>query len=159
MRKADLAKNHKGFDAALTRYRAFMAKVLNAQRVVASSVEKRDIAESVVLRVCSWWEYFVDEHLVDCVNCDSSQLSQFFGVTIPPHPSKALCQVLLFGDTYRDFKSVSDLKGFSKKVLPGTSNPFSAISVTHAKLIDEVYVIRNYLSHYSFRAGRSLERL
>ena len=96
---------------------------------------------------------------MDSVNCDPSQLSDFFGVTIPKHPSKGLCHALLFGESYRDFKSVGDLKGFAKKVLPVASNPFGAISSAHAKLIDQVYVIRNYLSHYSFRAGRTLHRL
>lgn len=72
MRKSDLRKNHEKFDGAVARYRAFMLKILNAKRVVSTPVEKRDIAESMMLRLCSWWEYFVDEHIVDCVNCDSS---------------------------------------------------------------------------------------
>ena len=156
MKKADLKKNHETFDQALARYRAFIKKIIEAQRVIGSTQEKRDVAESVVLRLCAHWERFVDGHLVDCVNRDYSQLSSFFGVTIPKHPSMDLCQALLFGEKYRDFKSFGDLKGFTKKVLPETSNPFLQISDAHGKRIDEVYKIRNYLSHYSARARRSL---
>lgn len=159
MRKADLRKNHDDLDAALSRYRAFMEKVVGAQRVVSTAIEKRDLAESAVLRLCAWWEYFVDEHLVDCVNCDSSMLSTFFGLDIPPHPSKSLCQALLFGDKYSDFRSFGDLKGFSKKVLVAAANPFLAVSKKHAEVIDQTYTIRNYLSHYSFKARRSLMAL
>lgn len=159
MRKADLAQNHEPFDEAIERYRSFIRKIIDAQRVVANAAEKRDVAESVLLRLCAHWESFVDEHLVDCVNCDHSKLSEFFGVTIPDNPSKGLCQALLFGGSYRDFKSFGDLKGFSKKILPEDSNPFLQITAAQANRIDEAYKIRNYLSHYSDAARRSLLRL
>ncbi len=156
MRKSNLLHNHEPFDKSLARYRSFIDKIINAQRVIASAEEKRDLAESVLLRLCAHWEAFIDEHLVDCINRDHSKLSDFFGVSIPKHPSKDLCQALLYGDGYRDFRSFGDLKGFSKKVLPDNSNPFLQVSAANAKKIDEVYKIRNYLSHYSDKAWRSL---
>ena len=156
MRKSDLKKNHAPLDEALARYRSFMERIVDARRVIRNSQEKRDLAESVLLRVCANWESFVDEHLVDCVNRDHSQLSDFLGVKIPDHPSKDLCHALLFGDSYRDFRSFGELKGFSKKILPEESNPFLEVKDTSTKRIDEVYQIRNYISHYSSRAKRSL---
>ncbi len=159
MRKSDLRRNHDPLDAAIDRYEAFMRKVIAAKKVIGNAQEKRDLAESVLLRLCANWERFIDEHLVDCVNRDSSQLCDFFGVSVPNHPSKHLCQALLFGDSYRDFRSFGDLKGFSKRVLPEASNPFLQISKAHAARIDEVYRIRNYLSHYSDRAKRSLRAM
>jgi hypothetical protein len=159
MRKADLKKNHVSYDLAVGRYRSFMLRIIDAQRVVSSAQEKRDIAESVMLRLCANWESFVDEHLVDCINVDHSVLSEHFGATIPANPSKGLCRALLFGGSYKDFKSFGDLKGFSKKILPETSNPFLAITVTQSKKLDEAYKIRNYLSHYSATGRRSLMRM
>lgn len=156
MRTADLRKNHEWLDASIARYRSFLERVISAQRVISSTEEKRDIAESVLLRLCANWEYFVDEHLVACVNVDPSQLKEFLGVSLPSRPSKSLCTALIFGDRYRDFASFGALKGFSKKLLPDPSNPFLAVTKTHADRIDEVYAIRNYLSHYSARAKRSL---
>jgi len=160
MRKADLRKNHKHFDSAIKRYRDFAKKILEAKHVVKPVQEKRDIAESIILRLCANWEAFVDEHLIDCINVDASKLREFFAVPIPKNPSKNLCQALLFGKNgYMDFKSFGDLKGFSKKVLPDESNPFLSVSSQHARKIDEVYKIRNYLSHYSFFAKLALTRL
>ncbi len=159
MRKANLKHNHKKFDAVVLRYLQFLAKIVHSERVIKTAQEKRDLAESVLLRICAYWESFVDEHLIDCVNVDSSKLSNYFGVDLPKHPSKAVCQVLVFGDSYRDFKSIGDLKGFSKKILSDHCNPFTAIPPATAKLIDEVYVIRNYLAHYSFKARRRLHEL
>lgn len=159
MRKSDLKRNHVSLDAAIARYRAFMEKILNAGRVISTAEEKRDIAESVILRLCANWERFVDEHLVDCANCDHTRLSEYFAVTIPNNPSWDLCHALIIGATYKDFKSLGDLKGYSKKILPDTSNPFLYIRKAHSTKIDEVYTIRNYLSHYSAASARALKRV
>jgi hypothetical protein len=156
MRTSDLAKNHADFDKSLARYRRFMDKILKAKHTVSTAQEKRDISESVILRLCAHWEQFVDEHLVDCINRDHSQLKEFFGVDIPKNPSKNLCQALIYGDGYKDFHSFGDLKGFSKRILPDDSNPFPAVKKIHSEKIDEVYKMRNYLSHYSAKAKRSL---
>lgn len=156
VRKSDLLKNHKPFDATLTRYRNFMGRVITAVQGITSVQEKRDIAESVLLRLCAHWEKFVDEHLVDCVNRDASYLSKRFAVTIPSHPSWDLCHALIIGTGYTDFKSFGDLKGYSKKLLADASNPFLAVTPGHAKRIDEVFRIRNYLSHYSASAKKLL---
>ena len=159
MKKADLQHNHVAFDEAVARYRSFMERVVEAQRVIKTKTEKQDVAESVLLRLCAHWERFVDEHLVDCVNCDHSKLNEFLGISIPRHPSRNVCQAILFGGTYRDFKNFGDLKGFTKMVLPDGSNPFLAVSSTNATKIDEVFKIRNYLAHYSAAARRALERM
>ena len=156
MKKSDLAQNHHPFDEALSRYRTFIKKIINAQRVVSTTEEKRDIAESVLLRLCANWESFIENHLVDCVNCDPSKLSTYFSVTIPRNPDWNLCYALLVGRNYLDFRNFGDLKSFTKRILPGTSNPFLSISRTHSRRIDEVYKIRNYLSHYSATSRRHL---
>jgi hypothetical protein len=158
VRKADLKKNHDVFDKAVARYRGFMSRVVDA-KLIKTKTEKQDVAESVLLRLCANWERFVDEHLVDCVNVDHSQLNEFLGVTIPRHPSRNVCQAILFGGAYKDFRSFGDLKGFTKKVLPDDSNPFLAVSTTHVQKMDEAFKIRNYLAHYSAASRRALDRL
>jgi hypothetical protein len=159
MRKADLRKNHRSFDEAITRYRTFLLKILRAQRVVSTAAEKRDLAESTLLRICAHWERFVDEHLVDCVNVDHSGLNDYFELRIPPNPSRDLCQALVIGIGYTDFRSYGDLKGFTKRLLPQASNPFLAVTKAHADKLDEAYAIRNYLSHYSAKSAKTLMRV
>jgi hypothetical protein len=156
MRKADLIARHEGFKNDVGWYRDFLCRVISAQRVLSAVEDKREVAEMIVLRLCAHWEYYLDELLVAAINRDHSQLSEYFGVTIPAHPSKELCQALLFGDGYKDFPSFGALKGFSKKILPEVSNPFLSISPGNWRRIDEVYAIRNYLSHYSAKARRTL---
>lgn len=159
MRKSDLLKNHEPFEAALARYRGFIERVIAAEQVISTTQEKRDVAESVLLRLCAQWEKFVDEHLVDCVNRDASRLSRHFEVTIPEHPSWDLCHALIVGAGYTDFRSFGDLKGYAKKLLPDESNPFLVVRPQYTKKIDEVFRIRNYLSHYSASARKSLMQM
>jgi hypothetical protein len=156
VRKSDLKKNHVPLDDAISRYRAFIDKIINAQQVIGTRDEKRDMAESVLLRLCACWERFIDEHLVDCVNRDHTALSKHFSVSIPDNPSWDLCHALIIGASYKDFRSFGELKGFSKKILPDESNPFLQVTASHTKKIDEVNAIRNYLSHYSAVSARSL---
>lgn len=89
MRKADLIARHDGFRSYVDWYRDFLNRVTSAQRVLQSAEDKREIAEMIVLRLCAHWEYYIDELLVAAINRDHSQLSEHFGVSIPPHPSAA----------------------------------------------------------------------
>jgi len=57
MRKADLKKRHDYFDKTVERYRSFTKKIIDAQRVLGSVYEKRDLVESVILRLCANWEF------------------------------------------------------------------------------------------------------
>lgn len=159
MRKADLTKNHKKLDDTINRYQDFMERIIKAKNVVKKIQEKRDLAESVLLRLCANWESFVEKHLVDCVNVDPSKLTDFLGVPMPKHLSKNLCTALILRDGYLNFPSFDQLKRFTKKLLPDESNPFLAVTGVQPKKIDEVYTIRNYLSHHSARSKRALRRM
>jgi len=90
MRKADLLARHDGFRYDVDWYRDFLNRVTAARRVLSAAVDKREVAEMIVLRLCAHWEYYIDELLVAAINRDHSRLSEHFGVTIPPHPSKEL---------------------------------------------------------------------
>ena len=108
MRKSDLIKNHDSFDRSIKRYQDFMNKIIPAKRVIASTQEKRDIAESILIRLCANWESFIERHLIACVNRDHNFLSTFFGVLIPPNPSWDLCHALILGEKYRDFRNFAN---------------------------------------------------
>ena len=159
MRKADLRQNHRLLEDNINRYREFLERVIKAKNVIKTPQEKRDIAESVLLRLCANWERFLEEHLIDCVNVNPSGLDKFLGVPVPAHPSKNLCAALIFSDKYRSFASFDELKGFSRKLLPDDSNPFLEVTATQKKHINEVYKIRNYLSHYSSKSKRLLQNM
>jgi hypothetical protein len=159
MRKADLRKNHDTFEGAIVRYSDLLSRLLPAQRVVRTVDDKREVAESALLKLCSHWEAFMVEELIDCINIDCSQLSTYLGLTLPKHLSRDMCEAILMKDGYLDFRSIGDLKGTAKKMLPSKLDPFSKIKAATAKKIDEVYKLRNYLSHRSRASARALMRM
>lgn len=65
----------------------------------------------------------------------------------------------ILGVTYIDFKNVSNLKQIAKRTLVPQFNPFKEIPTSIGRKIDEFFVLRNYLAHYSEAAKRSLERV
>lgn len=158
MRKADLKKNHDEFEDDMRWYIDFLSRMLVAQRVVQYE-DKIEILESLVIRLCALWEAFVEGEMIDCLNIDSSRCREELKLRLPNHLSRDLCEAILIGHGYLDFRSVSDIKGFAKRVLPEDVNPFKLIKPAAGKRIDELYIMRNYLSHYSSKSRRALHRM
>lgn len=137
----------------------FLMKIEGAKMVVKSIDEKRDVFDAYVFRICANWEILVGDLLIDCLNKDTSQYKEFTGFEIPKHLSRETCKAMILGVTYIDFKSVSDLKKMSKRILVPQFNPFKKIPKSNGEKIDEFFTLRNYLAHYSDAAKRSLERM
>ena len=159
MRKADLIKNHDEFEEDMEWYKDFLQRVLRAQRVLGSRDDKLEIIESSLIRICALWEAFIEGEMIDCLNIDCKKCSEYLQLELPRHLTRNLCEAVLLGTTYLDFKSVGDIKGFAKKVYPDVVNPFNKIHPATSKKIDEVYVMRNYLSHYSSKSRRALKQV
>jgi hypothetical protein len=159
MRKADLAKIHDEFEEDMDWYIDFLIRMLRAKRVV-QYYDKLEILESLVIRLCAIWEVFVGDEMIACLNIDSSKCKEELQLRLPKHLSKDLCEAILVGHGYMDFKSVGDIKSFARKVLPDDVNPFNFIRTNPtAKRIDELYIMRNYLSHYSSKSRRTLHKM
>ena len=94
------------------------------------------------------------------MNINCSKYREELQLKLPEHPSKDLCEAILVGPGYLDFKNVGDIKGFAKKVLPDDINPFKLIKNNPTgKRINELYIMRNYLSHYSRKSRRALQKM
>jgi len=118
-----------------------------------------EILESLVIRLCAVWEAFIEGEMIDCLNIDCSKYKEELQLKLPEHPSKDLCEAILIGSRYLDFKNVDDIKGFAKRILPKEVNPFKLIKPATARRINELYVMRNFLSHYSRKSRRALQRM
>ena len=159
MRKANLANNHDWFEEDMDWYKKFLGRMLGAKRVVKYD-DKLEILESLVIRLCALWEAFVEDELIDCLNIDCcSKYREELQLELPEHPTKDLCEAILVGPGYLDFKSVGDIRSRAGKILPDDVNPFKLIRSATAKRIDELYVMRNFLSHYSGKSRRALMKM
>lgn len=124
-----------------------------------SDPEKSEVYESFVLKICATWETFVEDLLALCLSMDTSQYAEYIGTKCPKRPSKELCETLISGYGYFDFKNVDGLKRISKNILVMTYDPFSKIPREESKKIDRFFLIRNYVAHRSRVAKRSLSKL
>jgi len=143
-------------------YIDFLERTIGAERaapVGGTKDDKAEIIESSIIRVCALWETLVENDLIDCLNLDSTKLSKYLQLDLPDHLNKDLCEAILLGTTYLDFKKVGNIKGFAKNILPPYINPFRLIEGPTEKKIDEAYTMRNYISHYSSKAKRGLCRM
>lgn len=133
-----------------------LMKIETAKAVVKHKEDKRSIFEAFVLRICANWEILVEDLLIDCLNHDTSRYTEFTGFKLPKHISRETCKAVIIGTGYTDFKSVGQLKQMSKQMLIPECNPFTTITTSNGRRIDEFFIMRNYLAHYSYAAKRSL---
>ena len=139
-------------------YRALLRKV-RSENSLLSVKERKEVFEAFVPKVLAQWDILVEDLLIDCLNRDSSRYAETFGEGFPKHNSSALCEVMLTGIGYLDFKTFGDAKGKAAKVLVDRLNPLQTVATADARRIDQFSTIRNYLAHYSRVSQRAYERM
>ncbi len=136
-----------------------LVKIERAKHIVKSRNEKRGIFEAFVFRICANWEILVEDLFIDCFSKDTSMFQTSTGFNIDKHLNRDTCKAIILGTQYIDFKNIADLKKQAKRVIMPQCNPFKEIPTLNGNKIDEFFVIRNYLAHYSDAARRSLHRM
>lgn len=121
--------------------------------------EKKQIHEAFVLKIYVSWEVLIENLFVECLSRDPSKYAEHKAIKLPKKLTKDICRGLISGLGYFDFKDTRDLKGKAKRVLVTKFDPFANIPSDETKKIDEFYVIRNYLAHYSNSSKQSLMRM
>ncbi len=157
MRKISFKRAHDYFEGVLGWWRKLLTDVVGTTRIVSG--ERHEFLDTSVLRISAMWEMLVQEDLVCCLNRDSSAYAKTVGLTLPKHLSRDMCEAVLFGSRYLDFRSTNDLRTFAKRHLTTKYNVFAHIPTAAAQQIDDFLVIRNLVSHYSSFAQRSYDRM
>jgi len=139
-------------------YLDFFQKVIEAQRVLGQREEKKEISEMIILRLCATWEYYTEKILICCFSMNTKKYADFYGIRLRKSINIGIAERLLLGTNYKDFKSVGDLRGFAKKYLEDKYNPFTNIVRSHRVEIDYLFILRNYLTHYSSFAKKQVAK-
>ena len=134
-------------------------KIVNDDKIFTEKDEKVVIIESLVLKICTEWELLIEELMIDCLNRDSSQYSEFIAGKLPKHIPRSQCMAMIQGMGYVDFKGISDVKRKAKLILTDEFNPFKYIARGDGNKIDELYKFRNYIAHLSNQSERSLKNV
>lgn len=154
MKKSDLNKNYDRCERSIAKMRRLANKFLAAQRVVNGPEVRSHLMEGILTGMCARWEVFAAKHMVDCINLQPARLSEYYGVELPDHPSRAVCQVLF----RLEAKSLSpdEVVGKAKSLLPDEQNPFAHIDAKTRDTLRDAWCMRNYIMHYSHAAKRQL---
>jgi hypothetical protein len=159
MRKCDFWVNHRSFDEWIVWYGDMIKRILQARRVIRTSFEKRELIEAIVLRCCARWELLVTRDIITSLNRDCSFLAGALGLKLRRHLSRDECEAIVSGTRYLDFRSVAEVQAFGKRYLNPHLDPFAAVTRSGARRLDEFFLFRNLLAHYSSAGWRSYRKL
>ena len=169
MGKYSLKSDFNKFFVNINEYTDLLLKIYEAREVVIPPEKKKEILteillsekkhihEAFVLKIYVAWEVLVENLLVECLSSDPSKYADYKAIKLPKKLTKDICRGLISGLGYFDFRDTGDLKGKANDILVSKYNPFD--SVLPDKAIDEFYIIRNYLAHYSDSSKKSLMRM
>ena len=154
MKTVDFKYYHEEFDSWIVWYGDLMDRLIKAERVVRTKLEKEELVEALILRCAVRWELLLTRDIIASLNKDSSYYAKELGLNLRKHFTKDECEVIFLGHRYEDFGSVKSVVSFGKKYLNPKFNPFKGITNHQEKMIDEFFIIRNLLAHYSSLAFR-----
>ena len=141
-------------------YRLFLYEIAKPDvRITQEAMEGQMILEALAVKIHTSWEVFVGDLMIDCLSCDTSQYASSMGVTIPQHPPRDVCELMLTGTGILSIGNASEVQGTAKRLLAPGYNPFKEIAKADISAINEFQIIRNYIAHHSRRARRSLEEV
>lgn len=160
MKKASPKVSLKNLLDWLDTYQAMFDTIVALPKETFSKEQKVELVEALAMKVCAIWSICAEDLLIDCLNKNSEQYADFMGVSrMPKHIPRTLCEFMINGIGFFDFKNVDDLKKKAKDILIDQNNPFKDITPADRKKIDELFTMRNYVAHYSIMSGRRLGKI
>lgn len=155
-----IINNHKAFEDGIEKilqYAQEVAENISLIRKIPQE-EKYLILEALVLRVCAYWEKFLETEITLAVNLDATKIIKEMNLPRNTRLNLHLIRAILYSDIFRDFHEVDRAKSFFNKYIIDKYNPFTRITKKQKKDINFVYKLRNYLSHYSEFSKRILQQ-
>ena len=135
------------------------AKVLSLRGKLFSDYEASEIIEAFTIKTICDWEWYVERMICECLNADTSKLSDTLDLELPKSITTDECFGYLNGLGYFDLKSASNLKSIAKKILLDKKNPFQKINSDARNHIDDFYSFRNYVAHRSKKSRKTLYKV
>ncbi|SMH52680.1 hypothetical protein [Maritimibacter sp. HL-12] len=106
--------------------------------------------EYAIVRLYRDFEKLILECLVAAINNDTTQLSQKKGFDFPKHLTDEVCQYIIVGEKYFDFRGRSGLISTLKSYL--ADDHYLVVSVkkpAYREALDQFIVLRNFAAHDS----------
>lgn len=127
------------------------------QKVELFSSQDLDlIEEAFLVKTVAEWEQFLLNIFTYCVAIDTTALAEHLDLDLSKTIRVDNAYAILNGLNFFNIRSADEIKGLSKKIITPENNPFLDISNDVLKKIDEVYILRNFISHKSKNAKKRL---
>ena len=109
-----------------------------------------------VIRLYREFEQMMLHVIVGAINNDSSVISSTTGVEFPKHLTDEVCEYLVLGGGYFDFKGRDGLIKTLKKYVPGDHYLVSIVKKSKYKdALEKLSTLRNYAAHESAQSKRA----
>jgi hypothetical protein len=114
--------------------------------------------DAAVIKLACCFEEAMLDSLVVAVNNDTSHVSNRFGVEFPKHLSDEVCEHLITGGGYFDFRGRSGLIGELKRFLPQDHYLVTVVKQPkHTQPLDQLHALRNFAAHESAQSKASVK--
>jgi len=154
--ETSLDQTFDSFLKSLFWYKDFLNKIANTKSKILKPKEKKEIFDGIVVKITAIWEVLAEDLLTDCLTFDTSRYAETKGMRLPKRPNRSLCQGLITGHGYFNFKNTEDLKTTARKILVDKYNPFNKITRRQSKKVNDLYALRQYIAHRSNTSKQKL---
>jgi hypothetical protein len=129
---------------------------VDADIVNLSDMQKSWCHDYAIIRLYREFEQMMLHVIVGAINNDSSVISSTTGVGFPKHLTDEVCEYLVLGGGYFDFKGRDGLIKMLKRYVPETHYVVLIIKKPKYKdSLEKLSALRNYAAHESAQSKRA----
>lgn len=146
MRKQSIIKSAHDFSAEADEVLVFAQNCEDA----LSEKEVSWAYEGAIIRLYRAFENLMLDAIVGAINNDSATLSSTTGVTFPKHLNRDVCEYIVIGSGYFDFKGRDGLIKALKQFVPANRYILDTVKKpTYQDSLEKLSALRNYAAHGS----------
>lgn len=151
-RKKSGKKAAQQFVASLDRIDAFVAEIRNTTPKPSAQAITWTY-ETALIKIAVAFENLMLDCLVTAINNDTRTISERTGTQFPKHLTDEVCEYLVTGGRYFDFRGRDGLlKTIQQYVASGHWLYKVTAKSTYAKTLDRLFALRNFAAHESRQA-------
>jgi hypothetical protein len=122
-----------------------------------SDMHKSWCYDYAIIRLYREFEQMMLSAIIGAINNDSTTISESTGVDFPKHLTDEVCEYLVLGGGYFDFKGRDGLIKTLKKYVPETHYLLQIVrKVQFKESLEKLSALRNYAAHESNQSKRSV---
>lgn len=154
-RKKSVKRSAQVFKAAVDDVAGFLSTVSAGQ----SEEHVSWLYDYAIIRLYRDFEGLMLDALVGAINNDSTTVAATTGVTFPKHMTDEVCEFLVTGTGYFDFKGRSGLIAILKSFVPHTHYLVTAArKPAYRSALDQLSALRNFAAHESVKSKGAVLR-